>query len=276
MASSRPSSQGQQSTGNSSNATSTSHRPSVSTSEIQARPWQYLGYKHYSELISSTDEFFIVRRFAALNGRVILNLQNEIVKLEARLRNLDDDNHEDASPRNNGSFEYDEGTEKAELLSEIQVKLYQYSTYLDEENEADLICLASASSDKEPLRRLIDHSQALRTLSIWRDTEKQEQRPGCDVDGVLYFSDSKMDRSVSLVIAFVGLVMLVTPVWALHSLGDNMIAKLVTITVFVLVCLAVVSFAMVAKPFEALGTTAAYAAVLMVFLQLGTPNSSSE
>ncbi|KAK4446019.1 hypothetical protein QBC34DRAFT_486995 [Podospora aff. communis PSN243] len=298
----------------SSRRSSQSQRPtSVSTSEIEARPWQYIGYKHYSELITSTDEFFIVRRFSALNGRVILHLQHEIVKLEARLRELDDENPDPESGKNNGSFEYDEGTERAELLTEIQMKLYRYNkvvlqqtrmrkykpapkrdikslrrwhknwhnaaieeaeqAYLNEKNEADLFCLASSPSDKEPLRRLIDHSQVLRTLSIWRDAEKQEPQPGCEIDGVLYFSDTKIDRFVSFVIAAVGLVMLVTPVWALHALGENMTAKLVTITVFVLVCLAVVSFAMVAKPFEALGTTAAYAAVLMVFLQLGSQAS---
>ncbi|KAK5656617.1 hypothetical protein OQA88_4597 [Cercophora sp. LCS_1] len=130
--------------------------------------------------------------------------------------------------------------------------------YLGVDNEGDLICIASdPTAGKEPLRRVIDYSRTLRTLPVWHDKEKQGQVSIHDAGAVQYYSDSKMDGFVSLAIAGVGLVMLVTPVWVLHVLADKMVAKLVTITLFVLVCLGVVSFAMVAKPFEALGTTAA-------------------
>jgi hypothetical protein len=49
--------------------------------------------------------------------------------------------------------------------------------------------------------------------------------------------------------------MLVTPIWVLNSL--ELRSRLVVITVFIVVFLLVMSFAMVAKPFEALGATAA-------------------
>ena len=53
-----------------------------------------------------------------------------------------------------------------------------------------------------------------------------------------------------------GITMLITPIWILQSL-NTMQSKLVVITIFIFVFLLVLSLAMVAKPFEALGTTAA-------------------
>lgn len=62
--------------------------------------------------------------------------------------------------------------------------------------------------------------------------------------------------------------MLIAPLWILQSIGGTN-AKLVVITAFILVFLAILSVVTNAKQFETLGATAAYSAVLMVFLQLG-------
>lgn len=108
--------------------------------------------------------------------------------------------------------------------------------------------------DKTPLRRLIDSSLAVRTLSIWKHKDKAV--PNYDAEHVSYYSDSRMDKFASAVIAAVGVVMLITPIWVLQAMS-GLRAKLVVITVFVLVFLMVLSFAMASKPFEALGATAA-------------------
>lgn len=50
--------------------------------------------------------------------------------------------------------------------------------------------------------------------------------------------------------------MLITPLWILQWL-ESSVSKLVVITIFNSVFLLVMSFLMVAKPFEALGATAA-------------------
>ncbi|KAI0376858.1 hypothetical protein F5Y04DRAFT_197205 [Hypomontagnella monticulosa] len=62
--------------------------------------------------------------------------------------------------------------------------------------------------------------------------------------------------------------MLIAPLWILQYL-ESPTYKLVVITLFVFTFLLTLSFAMAARPFEALGATAAYAAVLTVFLQFG-------
>jgi hypothetical protein len=124
--------------------------------------------------------------------------------------------------------------------------------YLDHEN--DLVCLAHKK--KTPLRRAIDSSLRLRTLSIWRSKKDNTPVPDYDNGYVSYYSDRRMDGFASVFIALVGVIMLITPIWILQALAE-MRAKLVTITLFILVFLLVMSSAMAAKPFEALGATAA-------------------
>lgn len=65
-----------------------------------------------------------------------------------------------------------------------------------------------------------------------------------------------MDGFASLFIVAVGAVMLLAPLWILHALSDSK-KKLIVITVFNFVFLIILSFAMVAKPLQALGATAA-------------------
>jgi len=66
--------------------------------------------------------------------------------------------------------------------------------------------------------------------------------------------------------------MLIAPMWVLHAV-KNQNAQLAVITAFIVVFLGMLSYATTAKPGETLGATAAYSAVLMVFLQLGNSGS---
>ena len=77
-----------------------------------------------------------------------------------------------------------------------------------------------------------------------------------DQEHVAYFSNRKLDRFVSFAIVAIGVAMLLTPLWVLQAL-EAPTTKLLVITVFVLVFLLTMSFTMAAKPFEALGATAA-------------------
>lgn len=114
--------------------------------------------------------------------------------------------------------------------------------YLDKEK--DLVCVVQ--KDKTPFRRFIDSSLWIRTLPIWRD--KTERLAKMDAGYASYYSDKTMDTVAS--------AMLVTPIWILQALND-LTMKLVVITVFLLTSILILSFVMVAKPFEALGVSAA-------------------
>jgi hypothetical protein len=51
----------------------------------QYAPWKYVGYKTFSRWMASDSAFLVVRRFGALNARIALSMQDEIVQLEEQL-----------------------------------------------------------------------------------------------------------------------------------------------------------------------------------------------
>ncbi|KAL0783585.1 hypothetical protein CaCOL14_001492 [Colletotrichum acutatum] len=245
--------------------------------DIQQKPWKYIGYKGYSSFITSEDDFFILRRFDTLNVRVALALQDELSGLEEELEALDNEFSERAAgDYNNDEFLIQQHTlRKLPVAPRRDVKSLrnwhhnhdyraiekEEQKYLD--HEEDLV--AMAQKEKTPLRQVIDGSLRLRTLSLWR--HREESVATYDKKEVTYYSDKRMNNFASAVIIAIGVLILITPIWILQALTD-LKAKLAVITVFIFVFLLVLSLAMVAKPFEALGATAAYAAVLMVFLQI--------
>ncbi|KAI0433536.1 hypothetical protein F5Y09DRAFT_338563 [Xylaria sp. FL1042] len=135
--------------------------------------------------------------------------------------------------------------------------------YLEEDQ--DLMRLRS--HDKTPLRNWIDNSLALRTLSVWK--KQSRTIPEYDASNVSYYSNTSMDTFACAMIVFIGASILITPIWILQAI-ENLQIKLAIITTFVLMFLLLLSFAMASKPFEALDATAAYAAVLMVSIQVSS------
>lgn len=83
-----------------------------------------------------------------------------------------------------------------------------------------------------------------------------DANPSDEPDLIRYFSNKRMDSFASGVIVTIGVVMLLAPLWILLSL-DNPRIKLAVITIFISTFLLILSFAMVAKPFEPLAATAA-------------------
>ena len=47
-------------------------------------PWKYEGYKAFSAWIASEDDFFVFRRFGALNANTILWMQDRISQTEEK------------------------------------------------------------------------------------------------------------------------------------------------------------------------------------------------
>lgn len=100
-------------------------------------PPRYIGYRVFCKWAASDQTYFIVRKFPALNVRVILSLQDEIVKLEQELDELDEDwsreelpasiHHPDPDLIHNGTFRNDCVEERKRLLGELTTKLSNYS-----------------------------------------------------------------------------------------------------------------------------------------------------
>jgi hypothetical protein len=101
--------------------------------DISQMPWKYVGYRQYSEFLSSDEDLLIVRRFGVLNARVLLSLQDRVSELEDELEDFDD-KHSRKGPEeyNNGSFRMD-FEDRKEILGEIATALSQYSKTLFEQ-----------------------------------------------------------------------------------------------------------------------------------------------
>lgn len=97
-------------------------------------------------------------------------------------------------------------------------------------------------------------------------------RPGA-LKPTTWQNDKRVDYCSSSVIAIVGLGMLIAPLWILEQINhDRPSARLGAITGFIIVFFLLVAVATTARVFDALAATAAYSAVLMVFIQLGSSN----
>ena len=95
----------------------------------------------------------------------------------------------------------------------------------------------------------------------------------------VYNSDSFMEKIATCITIALGLAMLIGPLWLLRhyttdSVGSNLKVRLIIITVFLIGFAMLLAIITVAKPFETLAATAAYAAVLMVFMQLNSGPSN--
>lgn len=103
---------------------------------------------------------------------------------------------------------------------------------------------------KTPLRRFMEKSRHFRLFRLWMKETPVED------ENVHYTSDERIDSFVNLIIALVGLVMLIVPLWWL-AFVTWVVHRLAIIISFVMVFLCFVSFTTVARPFETFGAAAA-------------------
>lgn len=97
--------------------------------DVEEKPWKYVGYRGYTEFISSDDDFYVLRRFGNINIRLALRLQDDISSLEERLEDLDVIySSKEAEDLNNGTFR-DDLEDRAELLDLLLEKVERYSKY---------------------------------------------------------------------------------------------------------------------------------------------------
>lgn len=104
--------------------------PDYDDNDVAKAPWKYSGYRVFSKWMASDQSFFIVRRFGALQARVVLSLQDQIVRLEEELDSMDKAYSRKKVPDvvDNGSFRNDPFKDRRELIEEELPKiLREYS-----------------------------------------------------------------------------------------------------------------------------------------------------
>ncbi|KAI9770037.1 MAG: hypothetical protein M1839_003301 [Geoglossum umbratile] len=271
---------------------------------LEDLPWKHAGYRVFSRWMASDPAFFIVRRFGALNARVILCLQDEIAKHEEELDALDRHFRADALPddTNNGSFRNDPCMERKKLIEEtLRGKLAKYNKFINgyaqlvsrpplnpidvglvrqwfnesrpaaiDDVEANYIRYDDDLVPVQPktrswFRKRLESTYLLNTPMMRPifGREPPDYRIISD-DRTVWQDDKRIEMFSSLMTGFVGLSMLIGPLWVLAYVTKPH-TRLGIITGFIVLFYAAVAVATTARPWESLAATAAYSAVLMVF-----------
>lgn len=92
-------------------------------------------------------------------------------------------------------------------------------------------------------------------------------------EGTVWPNDQRMEKVSSVVISGIGLSMLIGPIWALAYI-KSLPARLGVISGFIVIFFVVLATTR-SRLYEALAATAAYSAVLVVFLQSGPVSGST-
>jgi hypothetical protein len=128
---------------------------------------------------------------------------------------------------------------------------------------SDLISIISHS--RPPLVRWLASCRKLRSWGLF----KAKYRPDLHVQSAAtrYSSNEIFDTLGTTSLILMGLIMLLAPLWWLDNASGSQ-KRLGIITGFIVVFLAIMSTATIHRPFEVIAASAAYAAVLMVFMQI--------
>ncbi|EKG10199.1 hypothetical protein MPH_12799 [Macrophomina phaseolina MS6] len=145
--------------------------------------------------------------------------------------------------------------------------------FLSTEKRDDLI--ATAHREKTPLRRalgkLLGRFSDLQPWTLFRmknrsSTSEYAQKYGDE--GVIVYDDDLVDKLVMGIILFLGLIMLLVPAWLLNQIPSHTV-RLGIISGFISLFVGLLLLVTPSKPFETMVGTAAYGALLMVFMQIG-------
>ncbi|KAF2173237.1 hypothetical protein M409DRAFT_17182 [Zasmidium cellare ATCC 36951] len=286
-------------------STTTISNPTPSVLEKQPdEPWKTHGYPELTRWMASSNDFLVLRRFSQVGVRLTLKLQDELVRMEEQLRQMDDFASNQPERRGgSGSYRLDEGSPRDKLLEEMAPRLREYYDFVNafsqiksrpgaqnfqilhvrnwfdnhhdaiyeperefvaEQNDGDLITLVD--KPKSLLRQFLQRFTG--TVRLFRVRQRADRIRSSTTR---YYSDRWFDTFTSAVIIAGGLVMLFVPIWWLNSVVEN--SKRLGINTGFVFLFAVLLFGATTnatKGFEVLAATAAYAAVLMVYLQNGS------
>lgn len=111
-------------------ASSISSGTSPSKLEKQANEtWKTHGYPELTRWMASSNDFLVLRRFGQTGTRIALKLQDELVRMEDELRQMDA--FASSQPRGcggSGSYRLDEDSPRDRLLLDMAPKLKEYCT----------------------------------------------------------------------------------------------------------------------------------------------------
>ena len=140
--------------------------------------------------------------------------------------------------------------------------------------KADIIPVVHAM--KSPLRRLADRKfgsiwARLTPFTIQVDKPEHYEYGEEGKSAVTYFNDRAIDRAIENITLILGLAMMLAPLWILQLVVasySHIWLRLLVISIFMVAFTIVLSAVTASRSVEILAATAAYGAVLMVYMQL--------
>ncbi|EHK97238.1 hypothetical protein M7I_7017 [Glarea lozoyensis 74030] len=226
--------------------------PNLTPEEIEIKEWKYTGYQHYTRFIASDNDYLVFRRFSVLSTRVSLALQDEIVVLEHELAELDNRLSEKHAPDiHNGSFRADKA-DKVSPIASARAKLLHGKIFHKLKEYNEFMFHYSHLTNRPPVP-----TKDATSLSNWHENHLnaiQDEEAAYITHTEDLFSLVSNPKSPLRNLFEKSLHFRIFRPWQVKRKDPEN---------------AILSFATEAKPFETLGATAAYSAVLMVFLQIG-------
>ncbi|CAN9108602.1 unnamed protein product [Alternaria alternata] len=267
------------------------------------------GYPRQAAFQSSEPSWSIYRGFNYLHSRVILELQDELRCLEKGLTDMDliDSKNGNEKPLRSRSGDLKQAkrakttSKRAHIINEIRCKLVNYDEILSKARELNAFQRPSRrdyrsfrtwfynvkpltnDSEEEFIMRKED-LVSLRHGREWSGFDgfvescirkkifaTKELREKTSDKCTFYYSQSRIEKLVGLIITVMIFVLLVLPVVAMYqltSVGDrnSTFDAVGILVVFTLLFSAAMSLVTKAKRHELFGASAAYCAVLVVFI----------
>ncbi|KAK0646738.1 hypothetical protein B0T16DRAFT_493658 [Cercophora newfieldiana] len=257
--------------------------------ELDQKPWKYIGYKEFTKYASSDDDFFALRRFDRVHCRLLLMLQSQVagmgIELDIMVERL---SQRDAVDIDNGSARQiplsayscwrgctaKSGNELLCRYTSLKARpkaapktITNIKTWLVNNNHPicpqeaasfdarDLISLAS--SPKSAFRRLVEQHLLGPTRGLFGIFRHNPPLGANDrvFQDTHHGSDDQVDSFASVIIFISATTMLIAPLWIL-TVVNTLHQKLATITTFLVVFLAILTWGTLSKPFEILAATA--------------------
>ncbi|KAF2812454.1 uncharacterized protein BDZ99DRAFT_383497 [Mytilinidion resinicola] len=241
------------------------------------------GYPRLAAFINSDRDFVVFRRFGQLHVRFLLDMQDELAELEQQLHELD---QQDTFSFNLNSRRQDKNAARKVLLEEMGNKLYVYDKGL-EAYYRHIERLPSKRTHVESVVNWMKGNKPLvaeesEFLNTWDDLISPRERAdygGLDIfiSGCASHTHKSNDKHVimvntsyTLVIArllatFMAIAILTIPIAVLYRVS-NMSGRLWIIGIFTGLFSSVLSIFTQSRNYEIFSATAAYCAVMVVFV----------
>ncbi|MCJ1245845.1 hypothetical protein MMC30_003049 [Trapelia coarctata] len=262
------------------------------------------GYPRLACLVQSDPNFAMYRQYRYLRHRCLLNIQDELAELEQRLAILDaDDEKNDPQKLTSRERDYSgKWLRRKELLAEIKSKLREYDELMfktmelltikkpTERNRAsydayverngllvaqeeefikhkeDLVALGGDLEDSW-LNRVVEDLIKLFSRRVWQFFfQTQSQKQLTDDEHIRYVDKSRIDTVIRVVMTVIVTILLMVPIFVLSYVQAAGWKRDLVIFAFTLIfALSLAAFTK-ARLHELFGATAAYCAVLVVFV----------